>query len=118
MDARWQKTTGLYEEVFELAGAAADVVVCLAGEPGAAGGEIGFGAGLAGLSGAAGARGGQGIGFPAGEEGLEAGGGAADAGPGEQEDGRAGGITVYVRGERGAHPGQDRGEEGSYCFHS
>ena len=43
---------GVAEEVFELAGAAADVVVGAAGEPGVAGGEIGFGRALAGLGGA------------------------------------------------------------------
>ena len=75
------------EEVFELAGAAADVVVSAACEPGAAGGELGFwralaGRGGAGLGGAV-ARGGQGVGLPAGEEGLETGCGTGDAGPGE-----------------------------------
>ena len=74
---------GVIEEVFELAGAAADVVVSAAGEPGAAGGEIGFWRALAGLGGAGGARGGQGVGLPADEEGLETGCGSGDAGPGE-----------------------------------
>ena len=98
---------GVAEEVFELAGAAADVVVGAAGEPGVAGGEVGFGRALAGLGGA-GARGGQGVGLPAGEEGLEAGGGAGDAVIGEAEYGRLGGVDVWAEGE--AHSFQHGGE--------
>ncbi len=89
---------GVVQEVFELAGAAADVVVSGAGEPGAAGGEVRFRAGGVRLSGAGVAGGGQGVGLPAGEEVVETVGGTGDAVIGEAEYGRLGGVYVWAEG--------------------
>ena len=94
-------------QVLELAGAAADVVVCLAGEPGAAGGEIGPCARCAGLPGTRLDRGGQSAGLPPGEQGLEPRGGAAEASPGQQEKRSPGGVAIHMRRQCRAHPEQD-----------
>ena len=100
---------GLGQQVLELAGVAADVVVGAAGEPGAAGGEIGFFGCLDGAR-AGRAQGRQGVGFPACVEDDEAGGGAGDAVVGGQENGRTGGVMVHMRRQRRAHPREDRHE--------
>ena len=109
---------GAGQEVLELAGAAADMVVGGAGEPGAAGGKMGLCRGWGFACGAGLARGGQGVGLPAGKEGLETSGGATDAVGGDQENRRTGGVMVDMGGEGGAQAAQDRREEGFQCFHS